>query len=72
MAMGQTHMHKYLRPLLQRIENKEIDPTFLISHRIGIEEAGDMYKIWRDKKDNVTKIVIDPWQDRLDSPTAAA
>ncbi len=71
MAMGQTHMHKYLRPLLQRIENKEIDPTFLISHRIGIEEAGDMYKIWRDKKDNVTKIVIDPWQDRMGSPLVA-
>lgn len=72
MAMGQTHMQKYLRPLLQRIENKEIDPTFLISHRIGIEEAGDMYKIWRDKKDDVTKIVIDPWQDRLGTPQAAA
>ncbi len=68
MAMGQTHMHKYLRPLLKRIENKEIDPSFLISHRIGIEEAGDMYKIWRDKKDKVTKIVIDPWQDRMGDP----
>ncbi len=72
MAMGQTHMHKYLRPLLQRIENKEIDPSFLISHRIGIEEAGDMYKIWRDKKDSVTKIVIDPWQDRLGTPLATS
>ncbi len=70
MAMGQTHMHKYLRPLLKRIENKEIDPTFLISHRIGIEEAGDMYKIWRDKKDQVTKIVIDPWQDRIGAAVA--
>ncbi len=65
MAMGQTHMHKYLRPLLKRIEGGEIDPTFMISHRIGIEEAGEMYKIWRDKKQSVTKIVIDPWQDRL-------
>ncbi len=72
MAMGQTHMHKYLRPLLQRIENKEIDPSFLISHRIGIEEAGDMYKIWRDKKDSVTKIVIDPWQDRLGTALVAS
>lgn len=72
MAMGQTHMHKYLKPLLQRIENKEIDPSFLISHRIGIEEAGDMYKIWRDKQDGVTKIVIDPWQDRLGQPIKAA
>ena len=72
MAMGQTHMHKYLKPLLNRIENKEIDPSFLISHMIGIEEAGDMYKIWRDKKEDVTKIVIDPWQDRLGEPVKAA
>ncbi len=68
MAMGQTHMHKYLRPLLQRIENKEIDPTFLISHRIGIEEAPEMYNVWAKKLDNVTKIVIDPWQDRIGEP----
>ena len=71
MNMGQTHMHKYLKPLLQRIENKEIDPSFMISHRIGIEEAGAMYKIWRDKGDGVTKIVIDPWQDRLGDPLVA-
>ncbi len=71
MAMGQTHCTKYLAPLLKRIENKEIDPSFLISHRIGIEEAGDMYKIWRDKQDGVTKIVIDPWQDRLGTPLQA-
>ena len=72
MAMGQTNMQKYLKPLLKRIENNEIDPTFMISHRIGIEEAGDMYKIWRDKSDGVTKIVIDPWQDRIGQPIKAA
>ncbi len=71
MNMGQTHMHKYLKPLLQRIENKEIDPSFLISHRCGIEEASDMYKIWQKKQDQVTKIVIDPWQDRLGQPLSA-
>jgi threonine dehydrogenase-like Zn-dependent dehydrogenase len=68
MAMGQTHMHKYLKPLLQSIEDKKIDPSFLISHRIGIEEAPEMYKIWRDKEDAVTKIVIDPWVDTLGIP----
>ena len=67
MAMGQTHMHKYLKPLLKTIENGEIDPRFLISHRVGIEEVPEMYKIWRDKKDEVTKIVIDPWQDESGS-----
>ena len=71
MAMGQTHMHKYLKPLLKRIEDKEIDPSFLISHRCGIEEAGDMYKISRDKQDQVTKILIDHWQDSLGQPLQA-
>jgi threonine dehydrogenase-like Zn-dependent dehydrogenase len=64
MKMGQTHMHKYMKPLLERIEKGQIDPTFLISHRITLDEAPDMYKIWRDKKDQVTKIVIDPWAER--------
>ncbi len=72
MAMGQTNMMKYLKPLLKRIENKEIDPSFMISHRCGIEETGDMYKMWRDKQDGVTKIVIDPWQNRLGQPIKAA
>ena len=67
MAMGQTHMHKYLAPLLKTIEEGKIDPSFLISHRIGIEQAPEMYKTWRDKKDKVTKIVIDPWQDTITS-----
>ncbi len=63
MKMGQTNMHSYLQPLLERVEQGQIDPSFLISHRVGIEQVPDMYKIWRDKKDNVTKIVIDPWVD---------
>ena len=63
LKMGQTNMHKYLKPLLQRVEDGQIDPSFLISHRIGMQDVPDMYKIWRDKKDNVTKIVIDPWRE---------
>ncbi len=63
MGMGQTDMHKYMKPLLETIEQGRIDPSFMISHRIGIEQAPDMYKTWRDKQDQVTKIVIDPWQD---------
>ena len=71
MAMGQTHMHRYMKPLLKTVEEGKIDPTFLISHRVGIEEVPDMYKIWRDKKDQVTKIVIDPWQDQIGNKIAA-
>ena len=69
--MGQTHMHRYLKPRLKRIENGEIDPSFMISHRCGIEEVPQMYKMWRDKQDLVTKIVIDPWVDKLGSPANA-
>ena len=61
MKMGQTHMHKYMKPLLERIEAKQIDPSYIISHRITLDQAPEMYKVWRDKTDNVTKIVIDPW-----------
>ncbi len=70
MAMGQTHMMKYLKPLLASVEEGKIDPSFLISHRVGIEQVPEMYKIWRDKKEGVTKIVIDPWQDTIADPTA--
>ncbi|HEV2647235.1 MAG TPA: zinc-dependent alcohol dehydrogenase [Acidobacteriaceae bacterium] len=61
MKMGQTHMQKYMKPLLDRIEAGQIDPSYIISHRITLDQAPEMYKVWRDKKENVTKIVIDPW-----------
>ena len=64
MKMGQTNMHTYLKPLLDRIEKGQIDPSYIISHRITLDEAPEMYKIWRDKQDQVTKIVIDPWAER--------
>jgi threonine dehydrogenase-like Zn-dependent dehydrogenase len=61
MKMGQTNMHNYMRPLLERIEKGQIDPSYIISHRITLDQAPEMYNVWRDKKENVTKIVIDPW-----------
>jgi len=64
MKMGQTNMHNYMKPLLQRVEKGQIDPSYIISHRITLDQAPEMYKVWRDKKDGVTKIVIDPWADR--------
>jgi threonine dehydrogenase-like Zn-dependent dehydrogenase len=64
MKMGQTNMHNYMRPLLDRIEKGQIDPSYIISHRISLDEAPEMYKVWRDKKERVTKIVIDPWSEK--------
>jgi threonine dehydrogenase-like Zn-dependent dehydrogenase len=64
MKMGQTNMHNYMKPLLERIEKGHIDPSYIISHRITLDEAPRMYEIWRDKKEQVTKIVIDPWAEK--------
>jgi threonine dehydrogenase-like Zn-dependent dehydrogenase len=61
MKMGQTNMHNYMKPLLARIEKGQIDLSYIISHRIGLDRAPELYKVWRDKTDKVTKIVIDPW-----------
>jgi threonine dehydrogenase-like Zn-dependent dehydrogenase len=58
--MGQTHMHKYMKPLLECIERGEIDPTFVVTHRIKLEEVPAMYKTFRDKKDGCIKVVIKP------------
>lgn len=64
MKMGQTNMHNYMAPLLRRIEQGQIDPSYIISHRITLDEVPAMYKVWRDKKEKVTKIVIDPWLEK--------
>jgi len=58
--MGQTHVHRYMKPLLQRIEKGEIDPTFIITHRVTLDEAPQMYKTFRDKQDNCIKVVLKP------------
>jgi threonine dehydrogenase-like Zn-dependent dehydrogenase len=56
--MGQTHVHRYLRPLLQRIERGEIDPSYIISHRLKLSDGPAAYEIWRKKEQNVTKIIM--------------
>jgi threonine dehydrogenase-like Zn-dependent dehydrogenase len=58
---GQTHMMRYMRPLLERIEREEIDPSFVVSHRVPIDRAPEMYRVFRDKEDRCTKVVLDPW-----------
>ncbi|MBV9491212.1 MAG: glutathione-dependent formaldehyde dehydrogenase [Verrucomicrobia bacterium] len=60
--MGQTHVHRYCRPLLEKIVNKEIDTTFIISHRLPLAEAPNAYRMFRDQKDECTKVVLAPHQ----------
>jgi threonine dehydrogenase-like Zn-dependent dehydrogenase len=57
---GQTHVQRYLSPLLQKIESGEIDPSFVITHRLKLEEAPGAYKTFRDKKDGCIKVVLKP------------
>lgn len=61
MKTGQTHVQRYLEPLMQRIQNGDIDPSFLITHRIGLEEGPEAYKTFRDKEDGCIKVVIKPF-----------
>jgi len=57
---GQTHMQKYMRPLLERVENGEIDLARVISHKLPLREAPRGYQIFCDKQEECTKIVLDP------------
>jgi threonine dehydrogenase-like Zn-dependent dehydrogenase len=57
---GQTHMHKYMRPLLERIEKGEIDPSFVITHRLRLDDAPAGYRTFREKQDHCIKIVMQP------------
>jgi threonine dehydrogenase-like Zn-dependent dehydrogenase len=57
---GQCHVHRYLRPLLARIEAGEIDPTFVVSHRMSLDDAPLGYELFKHKQDNCTKIVLTP------------
>jgi threonine dehydrogenase-like Zn-dependent dehydrogenase len=58
--MGQTHVLKYAPELLDRIERGEIDPAFIITHRAGLEDAPELYRTFRDKKDDCVKVVMRP------------
>lgn len=57
---GQTHTHRYLEPLLRKIEDGTIDPSFVITHRAGLEEGPDLYRSFRDKTDGCIKVVLNP------------
>ncbi|WP_062207623.1 zinc-dependent alcohol dehydrogenase [Aureimonas sp. AU12] len=58
---GQTHMLRYMKPLLDRIERGEIDPSFIISHRsVSLEDGPSLYETFRDKKDACTKVIFKP------------
>ncbi len=57
---GQTHTHRYLAPLLEKITSGEIDPSFVITHRAGLEDGPGLYQTFRDKEDGCIKVVLKP------------
>jgi threonine dehydrogenase-like Zn-dependent dehydrogenase len=58
--MGQTHVHRYLRPLMDRIREGEIDPSFIITHRLPLSSAPRAYEMFADKLDHCVKVVLTP------------
>ena len=57
---GQTHVNRWTPDLLKRIEDGQIDPSFVITHTIGLEDGPEMYRVFRDKQDGCIKVVIRP------------
>jgi threonine dehydrogenase-like Zn-dependent dehydrogenase len=57
---GQTHVHRYMKPLLDRIQAGEIDPSCIITHRLRLEDAHHGYHIFQEKEDQCIKVVMKP------------
>ena len=60
LKMGQTHVQKYVGPLLARIEAGELNPSFVITHRMSLEEAPHAYEIFNNKEEQCIKVVLKP------------
>ncbi|MFA5601460.1 MAG: glutathione-dependent formaldehyde dehydrogenase, partial [Phenylobacterium sp.] len=60
LRMGQTHVNRWADDLLRRVLEGEIDTTFMITHRGGLEDGPELYRTFRDKKDGCVKVVLTP------------
>jgi threonine dehydrogenase-like Zn-dependent dehydrogenase len=58
--MGQTHVPRYMNQLLQHIVAGDIDPSFVITHRLGIDDAADGYRTFRYDPNDCIKVVLNP------------
>lgn len=58
--MGQTHVHRFMRPLLDHIRKGDIDPSFIITHRFPLAQAAEAYRVFHDKRDHCIKVVLKP------------
>src|SRR5215210_4725744 len=57
---GQCHVQRYTQPLLERIRNGEIDPSFVVTHRLGLDDAPLGYETFKHKEDDCVKVVLKP------------
>jgi len=60
LKMGQTHTHRYMRPLLDRVDRGDIDPSFVITHRFNLSDAPTAYETFLRQKDECVKVVLKP------------
>jgi len=60
MKMGQTHTHRYMRPLLDRVDRGDIDPSFVVTHRFNLADAPTAYETFLREKDQCVKVVLKP------------
>jgi threonine dehydrogenase-like Zn-dependent dehydrogenase len=57
---GQCHVHRYMQPLLERIQRGEIDPSFVVTHRMRLDDAPEGYETFLHKEDDCVKVVLKP------------
>jgi threonine dehydrogenase-like Zn-dependent dehydrogenase len=57
---GQCHVQKYLQPLYERIRDGDIDPSFVVTHRLELGKAPDGYETFKHKQDECVKVVLKP------------
>ena len=60
MKGGQTHVHRYLPKLYDLVQTKQIDPSFIITHRMSLEDAPHGFEIFKNKQDDCLKVVLTP------------
>jgi threonine dehydrogenase-like Zn-dependent dehydrogenase len=58
--MGQTHFHRYGRPLLDKVMAGELDPSFIITHRVSLDDVPDAFRMFNDKAEGCVKVVLRP------------
>ena len=68
---AQTHVNRWTGDLLRRIEEGQLDPSFVITHEVPLERGPEMYRTFRDKLDGCVKVVLSPGADAMRSPIPA-